>query len=248
MTPRVGLVYPARNADRVRALLPSLAGADVRLWALDEPASSLTPWTRGCGPGTRFQLLNRLLPEPAGQDWTVLCDDDVSFIRGDLSRLLDVAARAGFDVAQPAHGPGSHVSQPITRARRMSVAREVWYVEQGPLVAFSPGVAADVLPLREDVGMGWGIEYAWSSLRRRGRRLGIVDAVRIRHLDPPGTAYDVEVAREGGRRLRAEHGFASAEQIKRVVAVWRPWQRRPPWWREGGLPGAGRRAGWRGPR
>lgn len=229
---RLAMVYRARNASRVRTFLNALPPqVQVRLWALDAVAPELAAATAGSGPGTRFELLNRALADLPADDgtWTVVVDDDVRFRIGDLALLVRAAHAAGLDVAQPAHVAGSHVSHEITERCALSVVREVWYVEQGPLVLFSPVASVRFLPLPEDVGMGWGIEYVWSAARADGLRLGIVDAVGIEHLSPPATEYDIEAARAGGHRLREAYGFASGRDLMMVTGVWRPWRTAPPW-------------------
>ena len=218
---RLALVYRARNAGTVAALLAGLPpGTDVRLWALDEAVPGLP--TAGVGPGLRFVLLNRLLAgAPDDGAWTVLADDDVRLVRGSLQQAAALCRAAGVDVGQPAHAWNSYVSHDHTRRRVLSLVREVWFVEQGPVVLLSPAARARVLPLPEDVGMGWGIEYRWSSLRRDGLRLGIVDAVALRHLAPAGAGYDQAEARAVGHRLRREQGYGSVTELLRTTGVWR---------------------------
>jgi len=233
------MVYRARNAAWATAFLDRLPpGADVRLWALDRPAPALASLTVGEGPGDRFPLLNRALAAPRHPAaWVVLADDDVAVTRGSVAGLVDRCRGAAVDLAQPAHDRRSHVSHDLTRRRPALVAREVGYVEQGPLVVLSPRAQTRLLPLPEDVGMGWGIEYRWSAARRDGLRLAIVDAVAMRHLAPAATGYDIDAARAVGRRLRAEQGLTSVREIQRVTASWPVRRRRPPWARGPAVPG-----------
>ena len=62
--------------------------------------------------------------------------------------------------------------------------------------------------------MAWGVEVRWwAQARRQGARLGIVDAVAVRHLVPAAGAYD-RAAQED--RLQAElerEGLTSLEQL-----------------------------------
>jgi hypothetical protein len=202
---RVVSIYRRRNAATLLELLgPALgAGGAVALWALDEQAPRLARWTAGSGPGTRFALANRLLADrPAS--WCVLADDDVRFRHGDVVQLVRFAHALGLDLAQPAHALGSHVSHSFTRRAPFRVARRTSFVEIGPVVAFSPRALPHVLPLPE-TGMGWGVEADWAGLEERaGLRLGIVDAVTIRHLEPPGGGYASDEELEAAlARLRA---------------------------------------------
>ena len=198
-------IYRRRNAATLLELLESAlrCGSAVSLWALDQVAPSLARWTAGSGPGTRFALANRLLADRP-PSWCVVADDDVRFRHGDVVRLVRFAQALGLDIAQPAHALGSHVSHSFTRRAPFRVARRTSFVEIGPVVVFGPLALPHVLPLPEE-GMGWGTEAAWAQLgEREGLRLGIVDAVTIRHLQPPGGGYAAEAEREAAlARLQA---------------------------------------------
>ena len=78
--------------------------------------------------------------------------------------------------------------------------------------------------------MGWGLEAVWGQSSRRGEvALGIVDAVTIDHLHPPGFDYDTESAREELRELQAAAELDSWDDTLRVnLATWRRGRRRPP--------------------
>lgn len=190
-------VYRGRNAGVVRELLGQLPpGSTTALWSLDgEVPPDLATCTAGTGPGSRSALLNRLVEtveaagDPVGD--LVLCDDDVRLVVGDLGRLLDAGRRLRLDVYQPAHLASSLASWDFVRRRSWTFGRVTGFVEQGPLLVLSPAGREVVLPLPEDIGMAWGVEARWSAAARRaGVRLGIVDAVAVRHLSPPATDYD----------------------------------------------------------
>ena len=178
------------------ALAPLPPGVEIRLWALDEIAPALAHLTSGVGPGARFVLLNALITRlEAVPDALVLLDDDVRFVVGDLPTLLAVGERAGLALWQPAHTATSEVSSGFVRRQWGCVLRRTSFVEQGPVVVVAAAAQALLLPLPEDMGMGWGVEARWeASLRRAGLPMGIVDAVALRHLVPGGAAYDMEAA------------------------------------------------------
>ena len=221
-------IYRERNAAVVRRLVRQglRAGLMPRLWALDAVAPSLATWTLGDGPGAKFALLNELVRDDDG--WVVVADDDVWL--PSLSAFLWVVRRAAFDLAQPAHTRHlSHLSHAVTLRAPRSVARVTEFVEIGPLFVVSPAWRRSVVPFPADAGMGWGLEADWYALSKRGARLGIVDAVPMRHLAPVGTAYPQGVERE---RMAARLGAAGLEglhEAQRTLATWRPWQRTPPW-------------------
>jgi hypothetical protein len=216
----------ARLLEPVRA-----AGWGTALWALDDPDPVFEAETAGCGPGTKFELVNRLLVErpPHDAQYVVVSDDDALFTRGSIVHFLDIAARAAVDLAQPAHALRSNISHRLTWARPLSIARLTTFVEIGPIFAVSPAWRDRIVPFPDGIGMGWGLDVAWADLRLEGCRLGIVDATRIRHLTPFAAAYapDEEVARMN--RLLEERGAPGWRGLRRTLATWRLWRRRPPW-------------------
>jgi hypothetical protein len=225
-------VYRPRFAGAVERVArdAQAVGVEVRLWALDDVVPSLRDHTVGSGPGPRTELLNRLfasLPD-ALHGPVVLWDDDVAFARGDLGQLLRAVDAAGFDLAQPSHGPGSHRAWPFTFSRALTLARRTGWIESGPVVVVGPGRRDEVLPLPDDFGMGWGIEVLWHDLEREGCRLGIVDAVSIHHLAVTGADYDVLPERARARALLQARGSRVTDQ-QELHGTWRPWQRQPPW-------------------
>jgi hypothetical protein len=224
-------VYRARNAERVQRLAgPALdRGWQVAWWALDEVVDDLAPLTVGSGGGPRLALLNRVLERAdVRADWVVVSDDDLSFERGDVARLVSLAGRANLDLAQPARSD-PRVDHGITAARRLSRARRTSFVEIGPLFVVGPRWRDRVLPFPEERGMGWGLELDWLQLFREGCELGIVDSVRVRHEGERGEDYD-----DAGEidRVHAELealGYRGWSDVQVTLGTWRPWQRSPSW-------------------
>ena len=230
--PAIVGVYREANAAVVEKLLaPALAaGWTTAWWALDGIAPPLARHTVGVGAGEKLPLLNETLVlhgRPEGV--VVLSDDDLEFVRGDVTELSGLATLAGLGLAQPAHVVGSEVSHGITRVVPRSRARLTTFVESGPLVAVAAEWLDRVLPLPAARGMGWGVELDWIDLRHEGCRLGIVDAVQIRHLGKVGATYDDAAVRERMRGELAARGVSDWGPLQRTLATWRPWRRRPPW-------------------
>jgi hypothetical protein len=230
--PTIVGIYRAANAAHVgRLLAPALAaGWAAAWWALDETAPSLESQTVGVGPGEKLPLLQEALTRHGRTDGPVLLsDDDIAFERGDVTRFLALAQRAGLGLAQPAHVPRSEVSHGITRLQPRSRVRLTTFVESGPLVAIAEEWVDRVLPLPTWRGMGWGIELEWMELAREGSRLGIVDATPVVHLGAVGRGYDDTELRARVRGELAALGVDDWAPLQRTLAIWRPWRRRPPW-------------------
>jgi len=226
-------VYRARNARYVRDVSePALErGWTVAWWALDEIVDDLAGVTVGSGAGARLPLLNEILRRSESlEGWLVVTDDDVVFDRGDFLAFVSFCGRAELDLAQPARSDKT-LDHGITAARRLSVARRTSFVEIGPIFAVGPGWRDRIVPFPEERGMGWGLELEWHRLHLEGCELGIVDAVRVRHMGDRGEGYDF---RADAHRVHAEleeRGFGGWSDVQRTLATWRPWQRSPGWTR-----------------
>ena len=223
-------VYRSRNAARVQAVAaPALErGWTVAWWALDEVAGDLAPQTVGSGDGPRLALLNEALRHVGDHDWVVVSDDDVTFERGDVVRLVSLVERAGLDLAQPARSDPAR-DHGITAVRRLSRARRTSFVEIGPVLVVGPRWRDRVLPFPERRGMGWGLELEWLELFREGCELGIVDAVHVRHEGARGEEYDDAGEIERVHAELESRGYRSWRDVQVTLGTWRPWQRTPTW-------------------
>lgn len=225
-------IYRRRNATTVQRLLTDLPDARVRIWSLDEIDEHLADATVGVGKGTRTELINRLAIVDEERDasrWLLVADDDVRLPVGQLRLFVRMAQLAGLDVSQPAHLPRSYASWPFNRQRLSTLVRVTRFVEQGPLILFSPRARQECLPLPESLGMGWGVEAHFARAAQGGLRLGIVDAAGMRHLHPVAEGYDRSRAESSGRQALATAGYRSYGEMQVVTERWRFWARRPPW-------------------
>jgi hypothetical protein len=227
-----GAVYRARNAVIVEKLLAAAPrGWNIHLWALDTQTPSLERYTSGVGPGGKFDLLQCLLDRfpPPRSSWVVLSDDDYVLHRGSLAQLVGLAKACSLDLAQPAHRRFVNVSHHITLVRPRVVARRTHFVEIGPVVVMSPLARTKLLPVRT-TSMGWGVEMLWSRASLNGEiRLGIIDAITIEHLQPPGGDYDVGVALVEERRFLEQAGIRSYGDVQTNLDWWRRRRRAPDW-------------------
>jgi hypothetical protein len=225
-------VYRRRNASHVvRLLEPALErGWGTAWWALDGADRLLADITVGEGPGEKFPLVNEVLRlSGAPAEWTLVSDDDIRFLHGDVVRFLHLCTQAGLDIAQPGRARGTKRSHEITVALRFVRARLTTFVESGPLFAVGPRWRDRVLPLPCELGMGWGIEFVWFDLMEGGCRLGIVDSVSVKHLGKVAAEYDTtELYRRVNDELAAR-GAKDFGPFQQTLDAWRPWQWRPAW-------------------
>jgi hypothetical protein len=186
----------------------------------------------------KLPLLNGIvgaLSARAPTEWIVVSDDDVVVERGGLEDLVELSARAGLDLAQPARAE-SELDHEITGARRLSRARLTTFVEIGPMFVVGPGWRNRIVPFPEERGMGWGLELEWYELFERGCALGIVDAVRVRHAGERGAGYDYRAQAHQVHAELGTRGFDGWSDVQRTLGTWRPWRRSPGWTRTGPTP------------
>jgi hypothetical protein len=212
----------AALADAVAELRGSRHDLTIALAATGARAPGLAELTElDRMDGGKLANLNRLLEAlpAAGADWVLLLDDDVGLGRGFLDRLVLIAERFGLDLVQPALTHTSHTAWPVTR-RRASLLRETRFVEMGPALLLRGRVLEDLTPFPEE-GMGWGICLHWAALaERRGWRLGVADAVPVRHdLRPPASVYDRGAARAAADELLAQREHIDWRAADAVVAT-----------------------------
>ena len=211
----LAVVYRARNAAVVHALLDSLAAPEsweIRLWALDAPVESLLTWTVGTGAAPKFDLCNRLLAGAEQSEFTVVSDDDVSIAPGGIDRLIEYMSRAGLDLAQPAHTRSSISTYEFCRRRRWLQGRLTNFIEIGPLFAVGPRARQAIMPFPETAGMGWGLEFTWydASIEHK-LSIGIADCVPMTHLQPLGAHYDMA---SEGLKLQAEFDRRRVDSVE----------------------------------
>jgi len=180
--------------------------------------------------GGKFENLNRVLEasraaSAAGAalpDWTLVVDDDVRLPRAFLDRFVAICERFGLDVAQPAQTLRSHSAWKVTRRRPATLVRETRFVEIGPMTAFGRATAAELLPFPE-LRYGWGLDLHWAAVAaERGWRLGVVDALPVRHeFGLVAAAYARQDAVDEAARFLAEHPYLPSERAGDVLAVHR---------------------------
>jgi hypothetical protein len=215
----------AFNSDRhkVRIALGSTGSADPSL-AERTVAQNLT--------GGKFENLNAILSAAGGRsaeheggpkfDWILVVDDDVRFPDEFLDRFVAVCDAFRLDLAQPAQTLRSHSAWKVTRRRPASLVRETRFVEIGPVTAFSSRAAAELLPFPE-LRYGWGLDLHWAAVAgQRGWRLGVVDALPVRHESGlVAAAYSREDAEAEAARFLTGRPYLPSSRADEVLAVHR---------------------------
>jgi hypothetical protein len=142
--------------------------------------------------------------------------------RAFLDRFVAVCEGFGLDLAQPAQTLRSHSAWKVTRRRPVSLMRETRFVEIGPVTAFSRRAAAELLPFPE-LRYGWGLDLHWAALAgQRGWRLGVVDALPVRHeSNPVAAAYSREDAESEAASFLADRPYLTSARANEVLAVHR---------------------------
>jgi hypothetical protein len=171
--------------------------------------------------GGKFANLNALRGD-GDADWTLVVDDDVDLPPRFLDRLVGVCEAYGLALAQPAQSLASHAAWRHTRRRRGSELREVPFVEIGPVTAFRRDAAAELMPFPE-LRFGWGLDAHWAAVAaERGWRLGIVDALPVRHeARRIAAGYAREDAIDEARRFLASREYVTSDQARRTQATHR---------------------------
>lgn len=172
--------------------------------------------------GGKFQNLNRLLAERGESDWVLVVDDDVALPSEFLDGFIALAEAFELDLAQPAQTLASHAAWASARRVPFAIARQTNFVEIGPVTAFSRRVTAELLPF-PDLRMGWGLDLHWAALaRERGWKLGIVDALPVRHeTRRVAGAYAPDDAIAEAQRFLADKPYLPAADAGRSLAIHR---------------------------
>jgi hypothetical protein len=214
-------------ARRLVAALPALAserGHRVRyvLGSTGDPADALREHTvTTCLAAGKFENLNAIAPTDPS-DWTIVVDDDVVLPERFLDRFIGLAERFDLAMAQPAQTRASHAAWTVTRRRGGALLRETRFVEIGPVTAFRADAAAELMPF-PPLRYGWGLDAHWAAIaEQRGWRLGIADALPVRHDEGAvAAAYSGDDAIDEAQRFLAEHPYLPSARLQETVTVHR---------------------------
>jgi hypothetical protein len=211
--------------DRLAAALPALTSDrhDVRL-ALGSTGAATLPDTHAQDLAAgKFDNLNTLIgPATETPDWTLVVDDDVVLPPRFLDRMIALAELFGLALAQPAQSLGSHAAWRVARRRPRSILRETRFVEIGPVTLFRRDAAGELMPF-PPLRYGWGLDLAWAATAlERGWRLGIADALAVRHeAATVGSAYSADAAIAEAQQFLAERQYLSSAAAQETLATHR---------------------------
>jgi hypothetical protein len=171
--------------------------------------------------GGKFENLDALIGE-ADADWLVVVDDDVVLPARFLDRMIALCEAFDLALAQPAQSLGSHAAWRVARRRPRSILRETRFVEIGPVTVFRRDAARELLPF-PPLRYGWGLDLAWAATaHERGWRLGIADALAVRHERASvGSAYPAGDAIEEAREFLATRAYLSSAAAQETLVTHR---------------------------
>jgi hypothetical protein len=211
-------------ADVAPALTSKRHETRLVLGSMGEPDQRLAHHTAATGlRGGKFENLNRLLDANGGDaDWTLLVDDDVRLPDRFLDRFVALCEAFELQLAQPAQTLRSHSAWKVARRRPASLVRETRFVEIGPVTGFRREAAKELLPFPE-LRFGWGLDLHWAAVAaKRGLRLGVVDALPVRHeTGLVSSAYPRTEAIDEARHFLAGRPYLASSEAGEVVAVHR---------------------------
>jgi hypothetical protein len=200
-----------RTRHSLRLALGSTGDAHPAL-AADTVATSLA-----AGKYENVDAVLRAAGVPAA-DWTLVVDDDVLLPPRFLDRFVGVCEHLDLALAQPAQSSASFAAWPHTRRRRGSLARETRFVEIGPVTCFRRDALEAFSPFPA-LRYGWGLDLHWGAVAaERGWRLGVVDALPVRHEQTAVAAsYSSDDAIEEARRFLAGRPFVDSRRAAEVL-------------------------------
>lgn len=161
-------------------------------------------------PVGKFDNINRAILDQdiAQYDWLLIIDDDIAIPDNFLDLLLYFAHSCGLKLAQPAHRFLSYATFEVTERHWASMVRRTAFVEIGPVSLLHRDTFVDLVPF-PSLRWAWGLDMFWADIaKRRGWKMGVIDAVPLQHLRPIGASYDGTAAREEAVEFLTSQGVA----------------------------------------
>jgi hypothetical protein len=172
-------------------------------------------------PTTKTKIINQMLSNLSLDDYeyVVVVDDDIGLPVGFVDRYLQIVARRGYALSQPARTHNSYIDHYFVAQLKGVESRQTNFVEIGPMVAIHRSAFPVILPFDEQSPMGWGLDFVWPViLARHGLTMGIVDAHPIEHsLRKPVTYYSHSEANASMQAFFARHEHLRYEESFRIL-------------------------------
>jgi hypothetical protein len=148
------------------------------------------------GERGKFDNINAAIAKHpiANFDWLILTDDDVELPQDfiDLAMLFSVGN--SLKISMPAHRFHSYKSFSVTERSWASTVRLTNFVEIGPVTIINRDAFSGLVPF-PSLRYAWGLDILWSEIAKMERwRLGVIDAIPIRHIRPVGRSYSANAA------------------------------------------------------
>jgi hypothetical protein len=189
---------PGREADLARAIAKIIG----------KTRHNVDIATAVMEPVGKFDNINHAMisHDLINYDWLLVIDDDIDLPNDFLDLFIYFCHTHSLKLAQPAHRFDSYASFKITRRHWASQARRTGYVEIGPVCLLHRDTFADFIPF-PSLRWAWGLDIFWAHVaKRKGWRMGVIDAVPIGHLRPVGGSYDMSAARDEAMEFLASRG------------------------------------------
>lgn len=139
-------------------------------------------------------------------------DDDIDTNFRDLNLLFEIASQHNLALCQPALHPSSFVSHAITVQQPDKRLRFTSFVEV-MFPVFSQAALRRCFTSFQFSESSWGLDIVWPKILGGHRhRIGVVDAVPVRHTRPVGSSYDLSKAFADKHRLM--QAFAASEDYR----------------------------------
>lgn len=179
------------------------------------------------GKGPKWPALQTLIESEHERieryDYVWLPDDDIECRSSDIDRIFELMRKYALTFAQPALTASSYFTWPITIWNPSARVRYTNFVEI-MVPCFEREFLMRCVPSMAENLSGWGLDFLWSEMAaERPRRVAVLDAVRVRHTRPIGSANYKALQAIGRTALQELQEFQIAHGLEmtpqRVEAV-----------------------------
>lgn len=179
-------------------------------------------WQRIDSKGPKWAALHDLIesirPQIEPYDYIWLPDDDLECSLDDVNRLFEICRNESLVLAQPSLTHDSYFTHAVTLHNRCFQVRNTAFVEiMAPCL--SQQALWTVLPSFNANRSGWGLCFLWPQRLLSGARMGIIDAVQVRHTRPIGAANYGAVKAAGRTAFDELEEFLQTHNLRRRYGI-----------------------------